>query len=495
MTLAEGTVLDGKYEVRRLLATGAWGAVYEGANTRINRQVAIKVLHSDVSANEDARVRFEREAQVGGRAKSDHILEILDLGSLPDGGSYVVMEYLDGESLEKRLRALGRLPVPAAVRIARQVAVGLCAAHAAGVIHRDLKPENVYLLKSKAGRRDFVKLIDFGVARFVDQGMKMTQAGAFLGTPLYAAPEQIHGSQSVGPSADIYAVGVMLYQMLTGTVPYMASTLAELLTKVTVGTAQRPTVLNPSLDLELEAIVMRAMAREPEARFQTGEALITAVDDWAARHRVSLAPELVDHPSRESDPPFSDIGADAGLAPESPLEGALPVAGTSRAWSATDDPVRVPKRSLVPVLAVFALLGVLGLAVGTTGWFWLTATPPREPATSVPSVAVSEVALTASDSTSDSSAEVPDVSVVTSALPDAGRTGGGPPPNARGPLPPRSAPSVVTVRGATPSTASAGPSATPSTAPPTVAAPAPPPPPRPAPRRSPEEVLQDSLGY
>src|SRR6266511_5313620 len=186
-------MLKGKYRMVRLLGEGGMGAVYEGENVRINRRVAIKVLHAGLTENKEVTQRFEREAQAAGRIGNDHILEVLDLGSLASGDHYIVMEYLDGEPLSARIAREKRLEPFQLAPLIRQVIVGLAAAHEAGIIHRDLKPDNIYILKTKAGHADFVKIIDFGISKFQPlsgDGMKMTRTGTVMGTPYYMSPEQ-----------------------------------------------------------------------------------------------------------------------------------------------------------------------------------------------------------------------------------------------------------------------------------------------------------------
>src|SRR5579859_7621330 len=175
--LETGQVIDGKYRIVRLIGTGGMGAVYEGENSLIRRRVAIKVLHADTADNGDIIRRFEREAQAAGEIGNDHILEVLDLGSLPNGDRYIVMEFLDGEPLTQRMDRLKRMTPVQIVPIITQLLEGLGAAHKAGITHRDLKPDNVFLLRKKAGHRDFVKIIDFGISKFaqVENATKMTQ--------------------------------------------------------------------------------------------------------------------------------------------------------------------------------------------------------------------------------------------------------------------------------------------------------------------------------
>src|SRR5690349_12480299 len=180
--LSTGDIIEGKYRIVRLLGEGGMGAVYEGENTRIHRRVAIKVLHAAVAAKADVVQRFEREAQAAGRIGSDHIVEVLDLGNLPGGERFMVMEYLEGESLGDRLKRRQRLPPVEVAPVLIQLLEGLIAAHAAGIIHRDLKPDNVFLMANKGGQKDFVKVLDFGVSKFnaLDTDMSMTRTGAVM---------------------------------------------------------------------------------------------------------------------------------------------------------------------------------------------------------------------------------------------------------------------------------------------------------------------------
>src|SRR6478736_9200409 len=226
MSLNTGDIIDNKYRIVRLLGEGGMGAVYEGENVRIHRKVAIKVLHSQVASSQDAVQRFEREAQAAGRIGSEHIVEVLDLGTLPEGDRYMVMEFMDGSSLADRISERGKLPPQTTAPIVVQLLEGLRAAHDAGIIHRDLKPDNVYLLGSRGGKKDFVKILDFGISKFNTLGgeFSMTRTGAVMGTPYYMSPEQAKGNRDVDHRADLYAVGVILYEAVAGEVPFNAET-------------------------------------------------------------------------------------------------------------------------------------------------------------------------------------------------------------------------------------------------------------------------------
>ena len=279
-----GTTLDGKYRIVRELGTGGMGAVFEGENIRIRRKVAIKLLHASVSSQSEAVIRFEREAEAAGRIGSDHICEVLDLGILPDGTRYLVMEYLEGETLGARIKRSGRMGPLMTIPIMAQVLDALGAAHAAGIIHRDLKPDNIFILPIKGGVPDFVKILDFGVSKFAASSdeMNMTRAGAVVGTPYYMSPEQARGTSQIDARSDIYALGVLLYQATTGQVPFQAQTFNELLFKIVLEPAPPPQQYAPDLDPEFSAIIQRAMAREPLHRFQSCAEFKEALLTWMA---------------------------------------------------------------------------------------------------------------------------------------------------------------------------------------------------------------------
>jgi eukaryotic-like serine/threonine-protein kinase len=365
MSLTTGEIIEGKYRIVRLIGEGGMGAVYEGENTRIRRRVAIKVLHQGVAENEEAVQRFEREAQAAGRIGNDHILEVIDLGSLTNGDHFMVMEYLDGEPLSERIRRVGKMRPEAIAPLMIQALEGLRAAHEAGIYHRDLKPDNVFVLKEKAGTHDFVKLIDFGISKFQPLGgeMKMTRTGTVMGTPYYMSPEQASGSREADHRSDLYAVGVMLYEAVTGRVPFDAPTFNQLLFQIVLSDPAPPQQAVPDLDPGFANLIAKSMARDVEHRFQTAQDLSDALASWLKTGAtVSIPPVGAINPlvprAAFGSAPMLDLGADANTQ-------AVRGATTPDTWAASQIavPADLPK-SKAPLVIGLALAGLVVVGLG-----------------------------------------------------------------------------------------------------------------------------------
>ncbi|MBX3270501.1 MAG: serine/threonine protein kinase [Sandaracinaceae bacterium] len=265
-----GKTLDGRYHLERLLGKGGMGLVYEAKHVILGKRLAVKVLKEEVSRDEKVIARFQREAQSAGAIGSPHICDVSDFGTMPDGSTYFVMEYLDGPSLSTALHQQNPMPTARVLDVGIQLCDALGAAHERGIVHRDLKPDNVHLVE-QGGRRDFVKVLDFGIAKVGNAAdKKLTQAGQVFGTPHYMSPEQCAG-RDVDHRTDIYALGVMLYEMACGVVPFDADSLMGVLTKHVYENPIPPRELPPPVDVPpgLEAIILKSLAKQPEHRYQS----------------------------------------------------------------------------------------------------------------------------------------------------------------------------------------------------------------------------------
>jgi eukaryotic-like serine/threonine-protein kinase len=263
-----GVVLSGAYRIECVLGEGAMGKLYAASHLRLDRRFAIKVLHLPLAQRDDMRARFDREARVMSRIKSDHVVDVVDVALAPDGRACIVTELLEGLDLEQHLNARGeKLPIAEAVFLTRQCLRGLSAAHGLGVVHRDLKPSNLFLARDMSARVA-LKVLDFGVAK--DGGnAELTAVGTVMGTPAYMAPEQARGARFADARSDLYAVGAVLYRMLTGRPPYEEADVNATLIRLMQEAPERPSTLDRSIPPALEALIERSMARDPAARFQS----------------------------------------------------------------------------------------------------------------------------------------------------------------------------------------------------------------------------------
>jgi serine/threonine-protein kinase len=273
-----GRVLAERYRVDRLLGSGGMGSVYLAEHVLMKKAVALKVLHRELTAFPEVVKRFEREAVAAARIDHPNVAAASDFGRLSDGSFYLVLEYVDGKCLRTLIEE-GPIERGRALAIARQIADALSAAHAADIVHRDLKPDNVMLVTQPDGR-ELVKVLDFGVAKVVSGGesgeadRQLTRVGAIVGTAGYMAPEQALG-QAVDHRADLYAFGVVLYELVSGSRPYEAEDVTQILAKQLT---DPPAPLPPGVEPELSALVFRLLARAPEDRPGSARELVAELD-------------------------------------------------------------------------------------------------------------------------------------------------------------------------------------------------------------------------
>ncbi|MCU0694340.1 MAG: protein kinase [Polyangiaceae bacterium] len=272
-----GTLIDGRYHVIEALGEGGMGTVYRVQHRALQRVFAMKVLRRDLAREVDLAGRFIQEARSAATINHPNVVQITDFGTLPGGTPYFVMEMLEGQPLSRLLKTGGPLPAVRAVRLLLQAAAGIGAAHRAGVVHRDLKPENIFVLGGQGS--DHVKILDFGVAKIAGSA-KLTRTGMVFGSPHYMSPEQASG-QPVDHRADIYALGVVMYELFTGRVPFEADTFMGVLTKQMFMAPERfQERLAEAADLgALEDVTLRCLEKKPEDRYPTIDALVADVQD------------------------------------------------------------------------------------------------------------------------------------------------------------------------------------------------------------------------
>jgi serine/threonine-protein kinase len=279
-----GMVIDGRYRIIDLIGRGGMGAVYRVEHVKMGKIMAMKLLHGELSRDTDIQRRFRREAQAVSQLSHPNTVSVFDFGSY-QGLMFLVMEYIDGKDLSEVQRTDGRLDPRRVVEILVQVCSGLIEAHGKGIVHRDLKPENIIVGRTRDGQ-ELVKVVDFGLAelRFGKSRTRITAQGSLVGTPYYMAPEHIRG-ESVDARADIYALGAVLYKLLTGEPPFSAPTPMGIITKHLVDPVEAPSLRFPRAGIpqEADAIVLKAMAKAPEGRYATVEELRRALADLAIR--------------------------------------------------------------------------------------------------------------------------------------------------------------------------------------------------------------------
>jgi len=302
-----GAVLAGRYVVKGRIGEGGMGLVYEGLHRDIDKRVAIKVLRDDLSRRPEVVARFRQEARSASRIGHENIVDISDFGETTRGASYFIMEFLDGEDLGNVLGREVTVDADRACAIVLQCCRALSATHAKGIVHRDIKPENIFLTQ-RDGVDDFVKIVDFGIAKMSDietdgaPGRKLTKTGMIFGTPEYMSPEQAAG-KDLDHRVDVYALGIILYECLAGRVPFEGDTFMGVLTQHLFAELPPIEELNPNAKVsrELELVIRKALAKDPDDRYQDteelAEAITCALDGRLSRATVKTPPSAFGPPS------------------------------------------------------------------------------------------------------------------------------------------------------------------------------------------------------
>jgi serine/threonine protein kinase len=307
--------LFGNYRIVQLLGTGGFGEVYLAENPLIERPATIKVLHLSLAQDTESVRRFLNEARAASAIRHPNIIEVFDAGMTPEGAPYILMEFLQGMSLQQRLTDVGRLALPQVLEIATQAGSALAAAHAAGIVHRDLKPENLFLVPDPSlpgGER--VKILDFGIAKINRStgttSTIRTQTGLIMGSPAYMSPEQCKDSADVDLRSDIYSLAIIVFEMLAGRPPYLATSGTELLVKHLIETPPPLSEFVDNVPACVETAIRRGLARERDERFDDVAAFVTALKEEAVASAVSqpaLPGQIPVHLPKTSDDARSQV--------------------------------------------------------------------------------------------------------------------------------------------------------------------------------------------
>jgi serine/threonine-protein kinase len=332
-----GALLGGKYRVLRKLGEGGMGEVVLARHAELDQLVAIKLLRSDVAAAPAALQRFLREARAVARIESENVVRVFDVGRFDDGNAYMVMEYLEGEDLAQRLTR-GPLPVEEAVGYVLQACVAIAEAHRVGVIHRDLKPSNLFLARRRDGS-SMVKVVDFGISKLMSRGDRAELAltsDLLLGTPYYMAPEQLAADGQTDARTDVWALGMILFELLTGEGPFEADNLPQLCTRIMHATARRISQLRPEAHFPpgLEDVIDLCLAKDPKSRFADAVDLAVALTPFAIPGANSpIASELPTKPPPSWELAMPSLQAtEVGMGPR-PAPAPVARAGRRPTWA------------------------------------------------------------------------------------------------------------------------------------------------------------------
>lgn len=364
-----GKLISGKFQVIRLLGRGGMGCVYEAKNLKLGRPVALKRILPAHATNTDIISRFETEARAAGGLNHENILAVIDFEKAEDGTPYLVMELLVGKSLAALLKRVPFLDSRSATDLVVQACRGLRQAHAAGIVHRDLKPANLYLCQ-RADGGDLVKILDFGIAKLKtgrQDSENETRPGSLLGTPKYMSPEQARGDTEIDARADVYALGVILYEALSNKVPHPGANDQQILFHIQTAAPIPLSRYRPDLPKELCAVVERALASDPDERISSAEALEKALlaatrrpDAIASTESPTRATQATQATQDPADVPPAAPGSGSSLNP---------------VGSETNAPVQVSKSYRSPRLGLIAGLAFLG-TLGMAGFWRFTARSP-----------------------------------------------------------------------------------------------------------------------
>jgi serine/threonine-protein kinase len=357
-----GTVLAGKYRIERVLGQGGMGVVVAAEHLQLAQRVALKFLLPEACSNGQAVARFLREARAAVQIQSEHVARVSDVGQLETGAPYMVMEFLQGSDLGAVLAARGPLPVPEAVDYVLQAGEAIAEAHSLGIVHRDLKPANLFLTQRRDGS-PLVKVLDFGISKATqaDAGMNLTATSAVMGSPYYMSPEQVRSAKDVDARADIWALGVILQELVAGSPPFVAETASALFASIIADTPASVRVARPDLPVALEQLIARCLEKDRNRRFANMAELAFALGPFAPQSANSVA-----RITRVLGVNQNALAAPAAAPTmESAVAARSTNTGPTGAWGATQADQPRPSRA-----GLYALLAAAGLGLAGAG-LWL----------------------------------------------------------------------------------------------------------------------------
>ncbi|MGC4087951.1 MAG: serine/threonine-protein kinase [Polyangiaceae bacterium] len=353
---ATGDVLQGKYRLEQLLGRGGMGVVFAAHHLQLDQRVALKFLNEAAASNGEAVARFLREARATVKIANDHVVRILDAGTFDSGVPYLVMEFLQGCDVDSELSRRGRFPVEEALDFVLQAGEAIAEAHALGIVHRDLKPANLFLSRRPDGSA-WIKVLDFGISKLLSVGVQSqaTQTATVLGSPYYMSPEQLHAARGVDARCDIWALGVVLYELLSGQRPFGGNSLFEVGLKIST---EEPASLSflGTVPVGLESVIKRCLEKDPDRRYQSVAELAQALAPWAPPRSHASIQHAATVPRS-----IASAGSAGRSLPSSPPP--EPTNPTLEPWGQTAAAPRAKRRALV----VVAALTIVAMAVVLVG--------------------------------------------------------------------------------------------------------------------------------
>jgi eukaryotic-like serine/threonine-protein kinase len=287
----EGDVVADKYRIERVLGTGGMGVVVQARHLHLDERVAIKFMHPHMLGDQTAVARFLQEAKAAAKIRGEHIAKVFDVATLPNGAPYIVMEFLEGGDLAAWLQKKGPLPIAQAVDFVLQACVAVAEAHMLGIVHRDLKPSNLYWVRRADGQLA-IKVLDFGISKMTDysgrSGVSATQTSAVMGSPMYMSPEQMRSARDVTLQADIWGLGVILYELISGHPPFGGQSVPEVAVKIATAAPPPLRSLRPDAPPALEAVILRCLEKTPTARFRNVGELAVALGSFGPARAGAL---------------------------------------------------------------------------------------------------------------------------------------------------------------------------------------------------------------